>query len=131
MRDTDNHLKILYVDDEPVNLRLMRDVFSMVLKRPDAVVTATNGDDALRLVRDGAFDVVISDQRMPGMCGTELLARVREVSPRCARLILTGYPSDEEVTEALRSGIAQAIVSKPWKAKELEGTIKTIVARSH
>jgi response regulator RpfG family c-di-GMP phosphodiesterase len=123
-------LRILYVDDEPVNLRLMRDVFALLLHRPDAVQTAATPEEALRLVESEVFDVVISDQRMPGMCGTDLLALVRERAPRSARMIVTGFPDDQAVCEALRSGVAEAIVTKPWKAQELAAIIRSLVSRA-
>jgi len=122
-------MRILYVDDEDINLRVMRDVFALVLKRPGAVVTASNGDEALRLLRRETFDVVLSDQRMPGMSGTELLGRVREIAPATARMIVTGFTGDQEVREALRTGLAAAVVAKPWKPKELEGTIESILPK--
>lgn len=54
MAQPTDRFRVLYVDDEPINLRLMRDVFTMVLKRPDQVVTAESGAQALRLL-EGAF----------------------------------------------------------------------------
>lgn len=130
MDDCPGRIRVLYVDDEPINLRLMCDVFTLVLKRPDQVVTAESGEKALELLGGDAFDVIISDQRMPVMSGTTLLARAREQSPRCARLILTGYPTDVEVQAALHSGVAEAVLAKPWKPKELEGMIQTLLSRS-
>lgn len=129
MAQTKDPLRILYVDDEDINLRLMRDVFSLVLQHPEPVVTATSGEEALKILGSGAFDVVISDQRMPGMCGTVLLSRVKNLAPRAARVLLTGYPTDSEVTAALDAGVADAVVPKPWKARELQDQIHALVDR--
>jgi serine/threonine-protein kinase len=119
---------VLYVDDEAINLRLMRDVFRMVLRRPDSVFTAASGQEALKMLESESYDVVISDQRMPGMLGTQLLERVRRVAPKAVRLLVTGYPGDVEIRNALESGAADAILTKPWKPKELETLIKNLVA---
>jgi len=123
-----NSYRLLYVDDEAINLRLMRDVFRMVLRRPDAVITANGGQEALKLLQAEAFDVVLSDQRMPGMLGTDLLAKARKVAPKTVRLIVTGYPGDPEVRKALEQGVADAILTKPWKPKELENLISDLLA---
>jgi CheY-like chemotaxis protein len=122
-------IRVLYVDDEPLNLRLMQDVFRLVLKRPDQLTTVESGLEALNLLQSQPFDVVVSDQRMPGICGTALLARAKEISPRIARVILTGFPSDKEVQEALRYGVAEAVLPKPWKPRELEQTILEVLSR--
>lgn len=129
MSHSKDRLRVLYVDDEPVNLRLMRDVFTLVLKRPDQVVTAESGERALDLLERESFDVVVSDQRMNGMCGTALLARLREKFPGMGRVILTGWASDREVQEALKSGVAEAVIAKPWKPRELEGLLRDVLAR--
>jgi CheY-like chemotaxis protein len=120
------------VDDEPINLRLMRDVFNVVLKRPDQIVTVLSAEEAISLLAGQAvpFDLIISDQRMPGMSGTDLLARAREMAPASARMILTGFPSDKEVQQALRAGVAQAILAKPWRPRDLEGAIEEALSRT-
>lgn len=129
MDESKDRFRLLYVDDEPVNLRLMRDVFALVLKRPDQVTTAESAEKALEILEQEAFEIVVSDQRMNGMCGTALLARVRERFPAASRVILTGYPTDGEVQDALKSGIAEAVVPKPWRPRELEGILQEVLAR--
>lgn len=124
-----DQLRVLYVDDEPLNLKLMKDVFTLVLKRPEQVVTAPSGREALEILACESFDALLSDQRMAGMSGTELLARARQRAPGLARLILTGYPHDVEVQEALRSGLAHAVVSKPWRPRELERVIHHVLSQ--
>ena len=78
---------ILCVDDEPNILRSL----NWLLRKDFDVLTAPNGHEALALVRQNDFDVIISDQRMPGMTGVEFLREVSRVSPRAIRILLTGY----------------------------------------
>ena len=120
----DHAWRVLYVDDESINLRLMRDMFRLVFKREGQVVTVDSGEDAVAALEEGTFDVVVADQRMPGMSGTVLLARVRERWPAMGRIILTGYATDREVQQALRAGVAQLVVPKPWRPAELEDAIR-------
>lgn len=120
----DHAWRVLYVDDESINLRLMRDMFRVVFGREGQVVTVDSGEDALAALEKEKFDVVVADQRMPTMPGTVLLARVRERWPEMGRIILTGYPTDREVQQALRSGVAQKVVPKPWRPADLEEAIR-------
>lgn len=120
----DHAWRVLYVDDESINLRLMRDMFRVVFKREGQVVTVDSGEEALVALEQGKFDVVVADQRMPTMPGTILLARVRERWPDLGRIILTGYPTDREVVQALRAGVAQKVVPKPWRPADLEEAIR-------
>jgi CheY-like chemotaxis protein len=123
----DHAWRVLYVDDESINLRLMRDMFRVVFGREGQVVTVDCGEDALAALEQGRFDVVVTDQRMPTMPGTVLLARARERWPEMGRIILTGYPTDREVQEALRAGVVQQVVPKPWRPADLEEAIRRAV----
>lgn len=116
--------RVLYVDDESINLRLMRDMFRVVFGREGQVVTVDSGEEALAALEGRSFDVVVADQRMPGMPGTVLLAQVRERWPEVGRIILTGYPTDREVQQALRTAVAQTVVPKPWRPADLEDAIR-------
>lgn len=123
----DHAWRVLYVDDESINLRLMRDMFRVVFGREGQVVTVESGEDALVALERGRFDVVVTDQRMPTMPGTVLLARARERWPEMGRIILTGYPTDWEVQEALRAGLVHQVVPKPWRPADLEEAIRRAV----
>ncbi|HYY93029.1 MAG TPA: response regulator, partial [Pyrinomonadaceae bacterium] len=79
--------KIMIVDDEPANLRLLERLF----RRGYQVISAGSGEEALRLLEQHDVALLITDQRMPGMTGTELLKRVAPLRPQMARIILTGY----------------------------------------
>ena len=88
--------RVLCVDDEPSVLRAL----GWLLRSRFEVSSTTDTQEALSLLRQNAFEVVISDQRMPGMTGTEFLERAREVSPRSIRLLLTGYSDFNAVLKA-------------------------------
>src|SRR5262245_20076613 len=77
----------LVVDDEPEN----RALYARILHRTHQVIAAPDGAEALRVVAEHQVSVVITDQRMPGMAGTELLARLRAVIPDVPKIVVTAY----------------------------------------
>lgn len=107
--------KVLCVDDEPPLLRSLR----WLLRSEFDVTVASNGREALVLLAADRFDVVLSDQRMPGMCGSEFLSLAREVSPLTVRLLLTGYADFSAVVAALNEGDVFRYISKPWNDDKL------------
>ncbi len=111
--------KILVVDDEPANLRLLERLF----RRDYEVVTAESGEEALSLLPHHDVALLITDQRMPGMTGVELLKRTVEIRPHLVRLILTGYTDVETLVEAINSGYVYKYVTKPWNNEELRLTV--------
>ncbi len=128
MDDPGRPLRILYVDDEPTNLRLIQAVVQMVLKRPDEVVTTVSPEIALEMLESGAFDAVVSDQRMPLMSGTQLLAAVRERQPQATRVLLTGHAEDREVRQALDSGLAHLLLEKTQSPRDMYAAIVRAIA---
>jgi len=100
---------VLVVDDEPQNLSTFKRVFR---NRYDISV-ASSGDDALRMLADGEFDVVLTDFGMPGMNGAELVRAAKEVST-VAFVMVTGYMDREEVVDLQASGELYSVVAKPW-----------------
>lgn len=107
--------KVLCVDDEAPLLRSLR----WLLRGEFDVVVASDGAQALALLAAQRFDVVLSDQRMPGMCGTEFLGQARAVSPLTVRLLLTGYADFSSVVSALNQGDVFRCISKPWNDERL------------
>lgn len=107
--------KVLCVDDEPSLLRALR----WLLRGEFDVVVASDPVQALMLLRADDFDVVLSDQRMPGMTGAEFLQRAKEVSPCTVRLLLTGYADFSAVVSALNEGDVFRYLSKPWDNHKL------------
>lgn len=111
--------KVLCVDDEPGLLRSLR----WLLRGQYDVAVAASGLDALALMGAQNFDVVISDQRMPGMTGTEFLERARRVSPRSIRLLLTGYSDFNAVLSSVNESEVFRFISKPWDNQKLLETV--------
>lgn len=114
-------LKLLLVDDEPQILESLTQLFDYDY----IVLTATSGETALSLLnshRDTA--IIISDQRMAGMRGVDLLRHVKQLIPESMRILLTGYSDLESVLQSVNVGEVFRYVRKPWQPD----TLKSIVA---
>jgi adenylate cyclase len=119
-----NKPKILVVDDEPDNLDLLYRTFY----REFRVLRAENGPAALDiLAHEGDVAVIISDQRMPYMSGTEFLSLTATQYPDIIRIILTGYTDVEDLVEAINSGKVFKYVTKPWSDSELKAVVRQAV----
>ncbi|MEG4107861.1 response regulator [Microcoleus sp. S13_C5] len=117
-------LKILIVDDEPDNLDLLYRTFHRDYK----VLRAESGPAALEiLAKEGEVAVIISDQRMPKMSGTEFLSLTAAQYPDVIRIILTGYTDVEDLVEAINAGKVFKYVTKPWDAQELINLVSQAV----
>ena len=112
--------KILIVDDEPANLRSLERLF----REDHQVFTATSGKEALELVREHDFALLVTDQRMPVMTGIELLKETVAVRPRMVRIVLTGYTDVDALVEAINCGQVYRYVTKPWSNQELRLTVQ-------
>ncbi|MDX2129765.1 MAG: response regulator [Chloroherpetonaceae bacterium] len=111
--------KILFVDDEPLILETLQLVF-----RDWHIKLAVGPEEALKAIQSESFAVIVSDQRMPGMSGTELLKKVKEISPETIRIVLTGYSELDLVIDAINSGEVWRFINKPWDNDKLKGTVK-------
>ena len=108
---------VLYVDDHEDS----RKVFLRTFSSKFLVETCASAEDALQHVERGNVAVLLTDQRMPGMTGLELLERVRDVAPMVRRLLVTAY-NDVEYRQHL-DGCVQGFFVKPWNSLELEAAI--------
>ena len=116
---------ILFVDDEPNVLKgLQRMLFP--LRREYQMAFVSSGQQALDTLAKGHFDVVVSDMRMPGMDGAQLLAEVKKRHPDTLRFVLTGQSDDETVFRSVRD--AHQFLSKPCKPKLLKECVDRAVA---
>lgn len=114
-------LKLLVVDDEPDNLDLLYRTF----RRDFQVFKADSAFSALEtLDQQGEMAVIISDQRMPEMNGTEFLGKTVERFPDTIRILLTGYTDVEDLVEAINSGQVFKYITKPWQPEELKAVVQ-------
>ena len=111
---------ILYVDDEAHNLTS----FVATFRKEYKIHTATNGNDALEIMRNNEIKLVITDQRMPEMTGIQLLEKLSPEFPDSIRMILTGFSDIEVIIEAINSGRVFRYITKPWDENELRMTIE-------
>lgn len=119
--------KILVVDDE----QSLRDFLAIMLKKEGhEVVTAENGDTALKAVQAEIFDLVISDVRMPGADGITVLKSVKEVSPETVVVMITAFATAETAVEAMKLGASDYII-KPFKIDELKLIINNSLEKRH
>jgi CheY-like chemotaxis protein len=112
--------RILVVDDEADNL----EVLAALLEDDYHVTKAPSGPAALELVEKGpAFAVVISDQRMPGMTGIELLSELEQRSPQTVRMMLTAYSDLGPLIAAVNDGSVYRFFLKPWNPDEMRSAV--------
>ncbi|MDH5265452.1 MAG: response regulator [Betaproteobacteria bacterium] len=107
--------RVLCVDDEPHVVRALQ----WLLRKDFEVHTATTAADGLRLVQQHDFDVVVSDQRMPGVTGVEFLRDVSRAAPRAMRILLTGYSDLDAMVRSVNESEVYRFVTKPWDIREL------------
>jgi DNA-binding response OmpR family regulator len=119
--------KILIVDDEPAICGLIEEYLK---KQGYEVSQAGNGHDALAIVKTGSVDLVISDIKMPGMSGVELLQKIREYSATMPVLLATGFPTMESAIDALKAG-AYDYIAKPFHFEEVGEKIRRALLQRH
>mgnify|MGYP002640470385 CR=1 FL=1 len=108
--------RVLLVDDEQGNL----EVLEALLEDDWEVFTALSGDEALALLRaKGSVDLIIADQRMPGMTGVELLGEVARRHPATMRIVLTGFSDVEPMLAAANLGLVYRFLLKPFDPAEM------------
>ncbi|TAF06967.1 MAG: response regulator [Nostocales cyanobacterium] len=114
-------LKLMVVDDEPDNLDLLYRTFWRDFK----VYKANNARHALAILEQvGEMAVIISDQRMPDMNGTELFSLTVERFPDTIRILLTGFTDVEDLVDAINSGQVFKYITKPWKPEQLKALVE-------
>ncbi|ARN73215.1 HD domain-containing phosphohydrolase [Oceanicoccus sagamiensis] len=117
MHDSDTYQQtLLLVDDEKNVLNALRRLF---YGADYQVVTASSGEEALLMMEQYSPDMIISDVRMPGMNGVELLVHIAEKYPDTERVLLTGYSDIESTIDAINSGGISQYIQKPWNDEKL------------
>ncbi|QJB33865.1 response regulator [Chitinophaga oryzae] len=114
------HIHILYIDDEIHNLN----AFKASFRRLYNVFTATSAEEAVKLLGEHEFHIIISDQRMPKMTGIEFFESILEKYPEPIRMLLTGYADINAVVDAINKGQVYKYFSKPWNEEELKHNIE-------
>jgi two-component system, probable response regulator PhcQ len=113
--------KVLIVDDEQSTRKLMKEALGM---EPYELLVADSAEKALEIFKSEPVDVVISDEMMPGMPGSEFLALVRQKYPDTIRMILTGHASIESAIRAINEGQIYHFFTKPCRIYDLAITVR-------
>jgi len=121
-RTIERHV-VVCVDDEPAILSALK---RSLRAEPYELLTTESPESALKWVGTRDVSLIITDQRMPGMEGTELLEEIWKCSPSTARIILTAYPGDTIGTPGLRHW-TECMISKPWDNVMLRKTIRQLL----
>ncbi|MDX2283752.1 MAG: adenylate/guanylate cyclase domain-containing protein [Bacteroidia bacterium] len=111
---------ILYVDDEPQNLISFKATF----RREYTVYTAQGGDEGIEIMHKHPIQLIITDQRMPGMTGVQFLEQTVAEYPEVIRMVLTGFSDMEAIIDMINSGRIFRYITKPWDENELRMTIE-------
>lgn len=116
---------VLLVDDDRETLMWMEELLRGHGLR---LLTAESGERALELFEEEHIDIVVSDERMDGMTGTELLREVRQRFPHVRRALHTAHPTSEVMLAAINDGQVHRALSKPSPPEELRGAVLQLVA---
>jgi response regulator RpfG family c-di-GMP phosphodiesterase len=112
---------ILCVDDE---INILNALKRLLRREAYTLLTASSGKEGLELLAVNDVHLVLSDQRMPGMSGTEFLAEIKEKYPEIIRIILTGYTEVDTITESINRGHIYKFFLKPWNDENLKLEIR-------
>jgi two-component system probable response regulator PhcQ len=118
--------RILLVDDETSVLSALK---RALFDEPLDIVTSTSAEEALELMKEQRFKVVISDERMIRMQGSEFLSLVREAHPLTVRIMLTGHATLEAAMKAVNNGEIYRFFSKPWDDHDLKFAIRSAIEK--
>jgi PAS domain S-box-containing protein len=116
---------LLIVDDEVAITRSL----ARSLRADFTVHTATSGDEALALLRSTPVAVILTDQRMPGMSGVELLEQARQIRPETIGLLLSGYSDSPALVAAINLGV-RGFIAKPWNTDDLRARLWAVLGTS-
>ena len=117
---------LLLVDDEENILMALK----RILRRDGyRIFTANSAREGLEVLSQNRVDVIVSDQRMPGMTGVEFLRRVKEIHPEVVSIVLSGYTELQSVTDAINEGAIYKFLTKPWDDEHLRANIQEAFRR--
>ena len=119
--------KILYVDDELINLQL----FKFNFQKEFNLFLASSGQEALEILGKEDILVIISDLKMPGMNGIELIKAIKSKSPEKVCMMLSAYYISEAKEMGLDESLLHKYIVKPWNKTEIISTLQTIFNNPH
>jgi response regulator RpfG family c-di-GMP phosphodiesterase len=108
--------RILYVDDEMINLELFR----LSFKNEYDIVLASSGLEGLNKFENEPFDLVVSDLKMPGMNGIEMIQEIKKRTPGFPCILLTAFMDPDAMIKAINESLVFKYVLKPWKINEMK-----------
>ncbi|MHB8150903.1 MAG: response regulator [Desulfobulbia bacterium] len=121
-----NRPRLLFIDDEEINRSNFLETFGDEYE----ILLAGSGEEALEIMaRENTLALILSDQRMPGISGAEVLARARELAPKAERIMITGYSEPDDIMAAINQGQVYRYILKPWTSGELRIAIIHAVER--
>ncbi|MBI5639677.1 MAG: Flp pilus assembly complex ATPase component TadA [Nitrospirae bacterium] len=116
----DGGFTLMFVDDETGVLNALRRIF---MEENYSILTATSGDEALSIMEKEKVQLVISDHRMPGITGAQLLKEIKQRWPDTIRIMLTGYADIQSIMGAVNEGAVYKFITKPWNDEDLRLTV--------
>jgi DNA-binding NtrC family response regulator len=125
-------IKLLIIDDEIVVQRSCIDIFTERKSKQGIhydVHAAASADEALRVLEQQRFDVVLTDLKMPGMSGIELLPRIKASNPETVMVVMTGFSTVATAVEAMKLG-ATDFIPKPFTPDEIMDAVETAVLKA-
>jgi diguanylate cyclase (GGDEF)-like protein len=123
---TETLIHVLFVDDDPAILSAMHRAFK---QKPFKSFLAESGEAALEVLREQRIDIIVSDLKMPGMDGVELMKIVHERYPECLRIILSGHADVFDMATLVNEAEIDGFLEKPWKDEELKNKIFHLVRK--
>ena len=115
--------KLLWIDDEP---NILKSYQRALRGEAYEVLVASTADEAMKLMSAHAFQLVISDFRMPGLNGLDVLKKVKEQDPKAVRVILSGYADESAIEMALKEGEVMKYLLKPIDNKNVRDEIDAL-----
>lgn len=113
-------MNVLFVDDE---IDILNSIRRQLRKENFNIVTTNSAENALELLKNENFSIIISDERMPGKSGVDFLKEVKELYPDSIRIILSGYADSRTIINAINKGEIYRFIPKPWNIDDLKSTI--------
>ncbi|MBU2226132.1 MAG: response regulator [Proteobacteria bacterium] len=126
-----NRIKLLIVDDEIVVQRSCVDIFTEKRSKYDIkydVRTVSSADEALRLLETESFDIVLTDLKMPGLPGIELIVKIKNKHPETAIIVITGFSTVHTAVEAMKLG-ATDFIPKPFTPDEILSAVENAAVK--